>query len=213
MPRHPLPTLICGIAIGYFALWACAPPTMLPPPLPAAPGEMRIGGAIGPSGQIYRSESCPRCPPSQLYVDPGGAAQAWFMRRFGQRFDVGWSLYGAYWHEWAGGGGGSGFVRFGLVETDRLYVGAQADLGWLYARAGVPIAARVAEGVWVTTGPALVAGMLGPLQVPLGLSFEIGDRCVASTELSVHPYLLDLGYIGYTTTTLSLGATWRLGKK
>ena len=93
-PRLTLSRLIAFSASAYFALWACAPPSVVAPMGPSMPGDVELGGAV--SGGVNRHENAVYDPVSErsLVVShnyAAGGLQFWPVVRLG-RVDLGASV-------------------------------------------------------------------------------------------------------------------------
>lgn len=215
-PRRALAFAVGSVAACYFAFWACAPTSTMPPPVPLA-----------------------EQPQAEIYVD-NMAAAAWYSKynvpQDGLRADFvsmnlnaagGYSygsglsagVFGHYslFLDTDGGGstslsfGGGGYLRYLTTDFDRLALGFNLQAGWLHAGAGVPLSFRVGERAWVWTQPTLILepGAGDPLcyRLPLGVSVVTRDR----RAWTVQANLQRLGYMEITQVGIAVGVGQAIG--
>lgn len=88
-------------------------------------------------------------------------------------------------------------LRPRLLETDRLVLGLDGQVGLLWASLGVPLAARVNERVWIFTEPSVGLRNTGLFDLPLGVALHVHDRVDLSVQAdyAITPPLMKLGYV------------------
>lgn len=149
------------LGVAYFVLWACAPATRMPPPVPfdrAGGHEVGLAGSAG--------------------ITTGTAALTgdglfWYHGRVHELISVGAVAFG-------GGGsgaprvGGGGFARFRFFQHPRVFFGLQVAGGFAWGSGGLPLAVRVGPSTWVYTHPSVGLRSYGLLAAPLGVSVAVG---------------------------------------
>lgn len=161
-----------ALGVCYFALWACAPLLTHPAPVPI-PDQRRnhLGAGGGYVAEISEATGGV-CRDFEYGLCTGPEFAAFYRHDFGRvEFLVlahgGISLVGA----------GVG-VRGYPLQTETARVGLSGGLGWAYAQVGLPVAGRVAPGVWLYTEPTFALSTRSVPRVPLGLAFEVGRASI-----------------------------------
>lgn len=164
------------------ALWGCVPVTQLPPPVPMAKGdEAMIGAAL--VGGAWDTTNQER-PTSATFI----SVQGFKMVPLTDRWNLGGTAFLGS-HE---SGGIGAFARLDLVEGDRLYLGAQAGGGFLYAALGLPVGFAVTDSLWLYTHPAVVplsfnrygyTRRAAQPHLPLGIWWRADDTLSLGVEL------------------------------
>ncbi|MCB9761037.1 MAG: hypothetical protein H6739_14455 [Alphaproteobacteria bacterium] len=182
-------------AIGYFVLWACAPPTAMPPPMPSAEGHTWSGGVAAIGGVTG-------------FQEPALGAHLWGHRRLGERVDLGLTAFGGYPYMFGGGA----YTRVGFVMKPNLYVGGQVSAGYLYAYGSVPISYGITDRIWVYTNPAVGVSFIGLAHIPVGVSAGLTEHLNLNVEAGMHgdfQALVELGYFGLVTDAYgAVGLSW-----
>lgn len=216
-----LTRLVVGFSAGYFALWACAPTSTVAPMVPLHDQTgWDIGGAVS-AGATTTVENVYENVPTdtgmtyefvreERHIAPAGGAQVWGVSDLG-RVDLGLTMGAAVVGGVGGGPHGGFIVRPHLVETDDLVLGLDLQLGWLWGSLGLPVSVRASDRVWVYTDPSLGFRYSGVVNVPVGLSVEVGEHMRVNAELN---YLSgnELGAMGYLENGLfmsSVGLSYR----
>lgn len=119
---------VAALCVGYFALWACAPMTVGPSPVPLAEeAPNAFGGDVGVSvmnGGYFLAEGA------------GPHIGLWYARELGPRWS-GWMRLSSGKHSVLSGGGG---LRVDLTApSSRVLAGLDLEAGGVYARIGVPL--------------------------------------------------------------------------
>ncbi len=214
-PRRAVTVAVGAVSACYFAFWACAPTSTLPPPVPLADQ-----------------------PQAELYLDNAAAAgwSSWYrVPRDGVRVDYaslslnaaeGYSKgnglsFGGYQHtsllaRTDGGGsqlvvGGGGYLRYLPTLTERLAAGFLLQAGLIHAGVGVPLSLRLGQSVWVWTQPTVILepkeGDTPCYRLPLGISVVMRDR----RALTVQANLQRLGYLEITQVGIAVGMGQTIG--
>lgn len=186
------------LGVAYFVLWACAPPAMMPPPVPlAAPQRSDVGLAASPQMLVEPG-----------YVSGGLEGQVWYQRQM-TNFDLGVVASGGYTGDVPNGSAGI-FLRetYDGGGSSPVHIGWYLGLGWLHARVGVPVTVPIsADGrSWFYTQPTVGISYRGLVHVPAGITTQVRDNLRVHMETGVHL----LGYVDPPTTTyVSFGASWQ----
>lgn len=160
-------------AVAYFVFWACAPPSTLPPPLPMMAGARnQVGASFAMDMGLEATYDSTALQPQFL---PN--AQIWYQRALSERFSLQATAFGGY-SSIAGAGIG---LRYLHIATPRLRLGTEAQLGWAWARLGMPFAVALGPRAqwWFYTDPAVQLAMSGVVHVPLGLAYQASGWTVA----------------------------------
>lgn len=178
------------LGITYFALWACGPIAVAPPPVPMAEGRTQEIGLAPSFGAAV--------PCAVDFVCSGPSLAGWYRTRVGK------SDLGAFVFAGTPSLVGAGFLfRYRLVEQDRLVAALQLDGGFLYGALGVPIAFSVADHTWIYVTPQVRAQLWSPARIGTGLRWTSPGGLALGVEGGV-------GWSGSAAVlldgTLSLGA-------
>lgn len=174
---------------AYFVLWACAPAATMAPPVPFAEGDKNEIG-IGP---IYTGVPFDSAPGMFVNEYSGLDGRFWYKHQFGDRFDVGFTLFGGYTSYV-----GAGFdLRYYFLRKDRIRMGLDLQGGWLWGTVGVPMGFKLTEGVWFFTNPAIETRELGILNFPAGLSLAINDKIQLIPEVGLRVGGANGSYVGW----------------
>ncbi len=162
-----------ALGVCYFALWACAPLFSHPSPTPIPQAqENQLGLAGGYAARLpgVRAQCGDEFIPNGC---PGPNFQLYYRHRFKSVELVGLAHGGAVTTI------GSGvLVRGYLYESDGFRVGLGGSVGFIYAQAGIPIAGRLANNVWLYSEPMAAFSVFGTGRVPVGLSFTPGRTTI-----------------------------------
>ena len=199
---HPLiQTLLRAVVVvtgAYHILWACAPASHMPPPVPLAKGEVIYGGTgtAGASNLNLKTDSF-----SDL--TPLAALQVWG----GVPITDGLIAYGAVFHGRGDVTGAGVGLRQDLLQTERSQLGVQASVGWLYASLGFPISVELSDPLTLYTRPTVNTvtddwmGWPSPplaVHLPVGLWWWSPSREIGlGVELGAQGYKAHMGAIGY----------------
>lgn len=164
------------LAGGLGVLCACAPPTSLPPPIPAA-GDLGLGAQLS-GGWGYR-------PGPAGEGDQGGVTDlsAWGLARLDR-----WELGGVAFAGLSSQLGGGIFARLPLGGSPRWVVAPQVELGAAWGGLALPAAWSPRPGLWLHSQPALRLGatedqgFTPTVLLPLGLGWERGERVIVLVE-------------------------------
>lgn len=190
MDRATLRRGLVVLAITYFALWACGPIAVAPPPVPMAGGRTHELG-LAPS-------MATRVPPCGISIECGGPSlAAWYRHTIG-RSDVGAIAFGGSTTL----GGVGVLFRHRLVQREAFLVALQLDGGFLYAAAGLPLAFALSEQTWVHLTPQVRGQAWVPLRLSTGLTFTSRGGVSLGAEAGAGWVDRGLGLDG----TLHLGA-------
>ncbi len=151
---------------AYFALWACAPSASFRPITLDldAPHEIGVGGTASADAYGYY----------------GSDAQLWYAQRVGKKFSLGGTVFGG-----ATDVVGVGFLgRYHAIEGEKFRLGVDFEAGFLYAAAGLPIAFKLADSVWLYTNPSVGLRSNGIARLPLGAQFNLGKHFVLGAEVA-----------------------------
>ncbi len=186
-------------AVTAAALLACSPPSAMPPPVPLAAGSpadlgvaMTAGyGHTGSYEAMYITDE--ESAPAMFFGD----AQAWILMgpggkapQFGFVGSMGLGQLVTF----------GAMVRYTSIRMHNFRLGIQADGGWAWVRASMPVAYAPRDGTWLWSNPALqvspdavnygFGGNAPTVQVPLGLSQVIGrdGRGVVHFEIGYRGY-------------------------
>ena len=86
------------------------------------------------------------------------------------------------------------YRRKALTRSDIHYLGFQGALGLLWADIAVPAALKISDRAWVTTQPSYSHGLVRLIQIPLGMSIEVGEHGRIDTELGLNIWDGETGY-------------------
>lgn len=154
---------------------ACAPMMSAPPSVPMAPMTSReTGHGLNASAMLDGEHS----------AEFIGGYQFWIRKPYG---DEGEHEQGLLLHAgWPNVVSAGVYRRKSLTRSDIHYLGFQGALGLLWADIAVPAALKVGDGVWVTTQPSYSHGGIRMLQIPFGMSFEVGEHGRIDTEFGLN---------------------------
>ena len=166
--------LACALAIGawaYFGLCACAPVSTFRPirqlPLESR-NEVGFGGEIQtvtgdlPNGSVG-----------------GGGGTIWYAHRW-DRFQLGVLAFGNSLTLFGGGLS----LRPILIDRDTFQLGLEIEGGWLWVGAGVPVAMRLNDDVWVYSRPSISGQLLRRLQFPIGVDLALDPSLSLVLEIA-----------------------------
>lgn len=164
-----LPRILQVAGLAWIALWACGPPTPVPPPVPFAPTDRSetalYGMASIPARAVCRGDWEPCHPPRPdlglTFAKPGRTKWVWGLEGW-----AGWNTPIS---------GGVSFRRDFLAHEGRV-AGVRLAVGGLYGSAGVPLALQATPRLWIYTQPTLALVASGPFQVPAGVGIQLSDR-------------------------------------
>lgn len=188
--------LLIGLMVGYFVLWACAPMSSGPPPVPlAAPPEgAKAWDHAGRIGAATHVAVGPPLADSERELGYGVGTTLWAGRSLGERGEIGavgdLTLvaqlgYVGNWTPISSAGGV--YLRTDLHKNPNVVVGVSASGGWLWGAVGVPMGWRMTDRAWLYTHPEVGLDILGLGHVPLGLTLENSAGTGRMTaELGVH---------------------------
>lgn len=178
MRTHPLVAALGTLCAAYFALWACAPVAMVRPPVPMpADDRSEIGLAAGINEAL---ETTGYLTPMSTPNGPTG--QLWYAHHFGDdRFVLGAVVFGG-----TSSLIGTGVtLRYNAVRAQRFRLGLDVDGGLGWVSAGVPMAFRFTDALWLYTAPSAGYRAAQAIRVPVGLSIGLGDHVLLTPEVSV----------------------------
>lgn len=186
----------------WMAVWACAPPSTLPAPIPMAKGDgVLLGGGATVSlvpGEDCRIEDAAAfdtgiayTPTCASVIDPRMDGSTWGVVPLSNRWAVGWQL-GAGTTTPGMSGGVMG--RYDFSRSERLLIGPQVELGLAWAAVGLPASVQVGDRLWVYTHPSVGIRMSGVGRIPVGVGLPLGSRLRLDLEGGVaYPYTPDFG--------------------
>lgn len=205
-----LRNLVLGSLVGYFALWACAPMSSGPPPVPlAAPPEGER--AWEHPGRMGAVANFAVSPPDYVVEGPigyGGSTTMWIGRSLGERGEIGaiadFAMLGqlgylGYMDVPVTPSGGF-YLRKDLNPNPDVYLGVSGSLGWMWGSVGMPLGWQVHDRVWMYTHPQLAIDLVGFGQLPLGVAVE-NNRGTGhlTAEVGVHAPSVAVGFgVPYT---------------
>jgi hypothetical protein len=205
-PRRAVAVAAASVAVCYFAFWACAPTSTLPPPVPMADqphGEYYAGLGSGLGWNSW--------PPEGESADLAALnVNAAFGYNLGDGVSSGLIAYGPgvydlRWAEFWPSAGAGAYLRYLATPGQRFATGFNLQVGWLYASAGLPLSGRLGRRVWLWTQPSVVVepdSLVQPsYRFPLGLSVVLREQ----RALTVQANLQKLGYMDGTLVSLELG--------
>ena len=194
------------MTISLLALWAllaCAPAALGPPPVPFAEGQQLqlgaslTGGSLLPPTQEQGCGLALGCTGGSAGFWVGGArgrAELGVVGFAGNTSLFGGGVYGRYWY----------------IDEPSYRIGGELQAGFLWAAASIPAARRISPSVWVWTAPSAGLRYFSLLRLPVGLATQQGEHLALSAEFSVgwDPWWL---YQSPSTVFLSSGlsVSWR----
>ena len=191
MPPKLLARLLVLGCCAWIAFWACAPPTVMPPPTPFPKGaDVEWGGAIQGEVGLTRYDAD---------VYGGGAGQFWRYKKIDKR--SGWGLTAATGIGAEGypfGAAGGTYQRMAKNKN----IGFAVDGGWTYLRVGMPILVPIGRGHYMYLRPTAGSDLYGLVQLPVG--FQFGRKNVFRVESGVRV----LG-ASSVSSYLAVGSGWR----
>lgn len=178
---------LTAITVVYHTLWACAPVTTLPPPLPMAKGDTNIGGGLI-GGAFDLNAQTRSVDDLQGHIN----AQGWASVAVTDWLDAYWT---GFLGSSSGGGTGAG-LHVDVLELERLSLGVQASGGFAYYAASLPVAVTVTDQLILYTNPGITHGTLfqpstGRAQplVPIGLWWTSPRGIGLGAELGAQGYM------------------------
>ncbi len=174
--RNTLARLLTLGGMSWFILWACAPMMSAPPSPPMPPLTEHESGHGAMGGMILNQHR-------SAIPMPIGGYQYWYRKPTGlnNRDEVG-AIAQLGWP----GLGGGGYYRKALIKNETAYLGLQGAAGFIWLQASIPAAIKVGEKSWLTTQPSLKMQMLADLHIPVGMSWELGEKGRLDTEIGMH---------------------------
>lgn len=162
-----LMALVAAVCVAYFALWACAPAATVRPDLPMAQGQTVGIGLSGTRGLIGRENcrdvllsSASSCAAGQLWLH--FEALDWFQFGVvGFAGDVNGAGLGPY-----------GRLRLVTEPNFRMAVDLSAGVAWFAA--GLPIAMRLGESLWLYSEPSIGLRIFNAGRLPIGVAMDLG---------------------------------------
>jgi hypothetical protein len=194
--------LLVLFGMAWFILWACAP-MMSAPPSPRIPSEYNkeLGyGLNAGAGNDYEDifEEPVHCgseiPPSEVQDcldqrysqiwEPVASVQLWQRFQVGARRqnEVGLLMQAGYPTLLSGGV----YYRVNVFNDGPVQVGHQIEAGGLWVGYSLPVAIPLGERVWLTTQPSIRASAFSIVQVPVGMSLQLGKRSRLDAEVGLH---------------------------
>jgi len=217
--------LLMLAAGAWLSLWACAPPSTLPAPIPLAKSDgVELGG--GATVSLGLGEDCR--VPEEVAFDTGiiyepvcertavvfPDAAHWGVVPINDQWAVGWNV--------AVGLGTPGLVggamgRYDISKSDRFLIGPQLELGVAWGALGLPASMQVNDRLWLYTHPSVGYRMSGLARAPVGLGLEVGERMRLDMEAGFAVPMMRGTYTSYdsltgTRTWLGVGLSSRLGR-
>jgi hypothetical protein len=190
--EHLLITMPTMFGVAYFVLWACAPPSTFPPPVPpmASPtdnpagskvsNEFGVGASVG-GGKFTDVDFLTGQEITRRGTESGG--QAWSNVRIDLE-DVAVDLGAVFTlrsplvpNSGRGSNEGAalgGYARL-MAKVPRSQFGLELSGGILWARLAMPILFKVHPRLWVYTSPSLTASTFSEVQVPLGVAINLNQ--------------------------------------
>ncbi len=162
-----LAALLAMLCVAYFALWACAPAATIRPDLPMRNGQ-NVGIGLGVASGVLGRANC-----RNVVLDTASnctSGQLW------AHFEASdWFQFGVVGFAGDVNGAGLGpYARLRLItETDfRMAVDLSAGLAWFAA--GLPMAFRLGDALWVYTEPSVGMRIFNAGRLPIGLAVDLG---------------------------------------
>lgn len=184
-------------AVAWFALWACAPPSVVAPMVPLNQAK---GWDLG-----FAASAGAGPPVNHRAVSLAAGTQAWAVRDLG-RVDIGGTL-GAMGAQGDVGPHLGVMLRPHVIERENVVVGLDLQLGVSWASVGLPVSVRASDRVWVYTDPTLGMRYTGAFVIPVGLSVEANEHLRVSTEVELLGG--DIGYIEKPFILGTVGLSYR----
>ena len=156
-------------SICIVVLASCVPTMPAPPASPLDAQHTRSAGVGYTAHQMLAEPGWNR---DELDLASGG--QVWLRRKSSPSSDTEMGmLYSFGMTSFISAGG---YVRHQIGETsDGLYVGMQAEGGWLWAGAGIPVAVRISDGMWAYVQPTVRFPAYLMAHLPFGVSIDLGE--------------------------------------
>jgi hypothetical protein len=211
-------------------LLGCAPVQTIPPPVPFAATEELEVGLSGSLGYAWM-------PPQPGLDDPytpqdesdrrewGPGVVAWTVVPV-ERFTVGIAIGADGFTEYLWSDGSPGHItaqrartttlvlRYAAVRRERWALGLSLEGGpYWWARASVPLGARVGAHTWLTLAPGFGPQGWAWDRWPLGLSTRLGPRWWLHAEVGAGMLQFHLPYGDQGRVWGALGLSWRLVRK
>ena len=181
---HAAAPLLWLLVAAWTTVWACAPPSTLPAPIPMARGDgVLLGG--GATVSLAAGEDCrvedraafdsglPYTPTCSTVLQPMADGASWGVVPLSDRWAMGWQL-GAGRATPGITGGAMG--RYDFTKSDRMLIGAQLELGAFWASVGVPASFELRDGLWLYTHPSVGLRLSGLGRIPVGVGVPLGTR-------------------------------------
>lgn len=158
------------------------------PPVPFAEGDRNEIG-VGPivtrsvisGGGMFINE------------DSGLDGRFWYKHQFGERFDLGFTLFGGV-TSYVGAGLD---MRYYFMRKDRIRMGLDIQGGWLWATIGMPIGYQIDDQIWFFTNPAIETREIGIINLPAGISVNTSEKIQFVGEGGVRVGGANGGYLGF----------------
>ena len=194
--------LLLLLGLSYFVFWACAPPSMMPPPENFADGQKLEVGFAG-AGQVNLYEGD--------YRETFGSGQFWYYKKSMNNPNNSHGIQLNVSVGDMGGVGGGYFFRHAFRQDRSQYIGFEVGGGWLYLKSAMLMAWR-RERSQIYLAPGLNLDVMFPnIVLPVGMSFALSDRMNLNIEAGVRPALVPISEYEPTLNTygaLGLGARW-----
>ncbi len=188
--------LLVLFGMAWFILWACAP-MMSAPPSPRIPSEYNkelgyglnagVGDTYFPDDPAWCVDMASDCSgttfPSPRW-QPVGSVQLWQRFAVGARRhnETGLLLQAGYPTLLSGGA----YYRINTVNDWPVQVGHQFEAGGLWLGYSLPIAVPLSDKAWLTTQPSIRVSVFSIVQVPVGMSLQLGKRSRLDAEVGLH---------------------------
>ena len=180
----------------YFALWACAPPSVVAPLVPFDPGHTKtLGGSVVGSLPLRSGNQVPSVA---FWVEEGDPDVQYLFSASASYLS----------HDDVGSLSVGGGIRRRLVASDRLQVAVQIEGGVWWVSGSLPLSVCLGREVWLYTAPQVGKRMDHILYLPVGVSVGLGEH--ARTHLYAEAGWRALERIGYIDPLYgTVGMSWR----
>lgn len=223
--RVTLPRVLTLLGAAWVSLWACAPPSTLPAPVPLGKTDgLELGGGAvlsAPVGEDCRTDPgaswdtgivlAAECSPTVEWL---ADVQHWGLVPLSDQLAVGWMVSGGVGTPGIAGGG---VARYDFMKKDTVLIGLQGELGWAWGSIGVPVSGKLGERFWVYTHPSVGYRMNGLVRAPVGLGVELGDALRLDVEAGMGAPFMQGAYTRYESLGgvrpwVGAGVSGRLGR-